>query len=212
MNICIEGNIGSGKSTLLKLINSKKDFFISQLQRNHNLPIKILTFPEPTLEWQYLLTEFYNSYKQNTYFYLQNIIYATLYKREKLIQSEIQNNSNYFVYTFSERNFLSAEKFFINNETNMDYKLLKEIGNLYKKHFTAIDYSYLFLDSSPETCFKRITNRDENISIEYIKSISDKYKKYFNEYPPNYYLYTDNNNINYVDYILEILNSIPPSY
>ena len=190
LNITIEGNIGVGKTTLLK-----------KLENNYNVIF------EDVDTWKN--EGWIEKYYKNTSKYAMGFQMRVLYSH---LQSE---------HKFKEINIIERS---CNTLCNIFGKLLLDDNTLDQIEFDlckkfSFDYSWdinhiIYLQSSPEVCFERISNRnrkgEENIPFDYIKRLHNEHENTYKN-TKNVYIINANNDIdtiyNDVNYILNKLTS-----
>lgn len=175
--IAIEGNIGAGKSTLLHQLKST------------NPDLKIVFMQEPVDVWstikdadgETILEKYYKNPEKYS-FPFQIMAYTT---RLTAMRSIIQKNPDCDVIvcerSLEADNHIFAKMLHDNqNIEDINYSIYKM---LYKE--TAKEYSIdgvVYLDSSPETCLKRIGKRardgESNIQLDYLASVDRYYREW----------------------------------
>ena len=188
LNITIEGNIGVGKTTLLK-----------KLENNYNVIF------EDVDTWKN--EGWIEKYYKNTSKYAMGFQMRVLYSH---LQSE---------HKFKEINIIERS---CNTLCNIFGKLLLDDNTLDQIEFDlckkfSFDYSWdinhiIYLQSSPEICFKRISNRnrkgEENIPFDYIKRLHYEHENTYNN-TQNVYIINANNDIDTIyNNVINVLNKL----
>ena len=171
MIIYVEGNIGSGKSTLMNIL--KKHFK------------SILCILEPVDEWvrtkdtagTNILQHFYKDPHQWSFPFQMNTFITRVQKI-----ALIPPNKNAIV----ERSVFTDKHCFAKNlyESNLLHELE---WTLYNRWFTWLcdtfniqSTAYIYLRTTPDTCFDRIQQRSRNgessISLDYLNTLHEKHE------------------------------------
>lgn len=161
--ITIDGNIGSGKTSVL-----------NYLHRNYKLPVDL----EPIDNWNTYLKDLYDD--NNNVFKFQ----VRIWLDRCWIQEKPEKNT-----ILIERSPEFIKNVFV--ETALDYKMINEVEkelifDLHKKTDELWDDNiYIYLRTSPDSCFNRIKKRnrvsEKNITLDYIKCIHTKHEKTLEE-------------------------------
>lgn len=153
MHISVIGNIGCGKSTLLSSLQDK------------GIHVEF----EPVKEWT-LLTKFYNDMKRWAFAFQMEVLHSF---------SKINTTSR---CTIVERSVWESFYIFAQNLRNTQCLTDEEFTLCEKMHdkFGSIPDVFIYLKTSPETCFERIKKRnrlaEEKISLEYIQNLHTLYE------------------------------------
>jgi deoxyadenosine/deoxycytidine kinase len=182
--ITIEGNIGSGKSTLLQHLKEK--YYLNQ---------NIIFLKEPVDEWENIqdengvsiLQKFYADQKAYS-FSFQMMAYIS---RLALLKEAVENHPHAIIIT--ERSLVTDKMIFA--------KMLYDSGNIqsvdyqiYSKWFDyfAKDYpinKVIYVNSSPEICYKRIHERarlgEEEIPLNYLEKCDSYHKNMITTFSEN---------------------------
>lgn len=176
--IVIEGSISAGKTTLLRSIKS-----IEALAKKYNIEMNIKIYKEYTSNE--LLKIFVDDMKTNAFAFQLFM----LNKRQDAYRDAILEASKGSI-CFMDRSILGDSVF-----ASLQY----QNGNISDEQFNAYlsevrQYDtyqanlIVYLDSSPEECFKRKTkrgNQSENgYTLEYFEHLDEEYKKVFSNAPP----------------------------
>ena len=190
--VSIEGNIGSGKSTL---VNNLKD-----ITHIDNIPVVFLQ--EPVSIWQeikdnhgYDIIEKFYSNQQKYAFPFQMLAYIS---RLTILKDAINNNPNSIIIT--ERCINTDKNIFC--EMLYEDKKIEDVNySIYNKWFyhfidnTHIN-AYIYIETSPDICLKRIRKRNragEDIPIKYLERCHNKHDEWLNN--NNYNTLTFNGNM-----------------
>lgn len=170
--IIVEGNIGAGKSTFLKIL--KED-----------LGLDIIF--EPTNKWQQaseggnLLDLFYKDTPRWAYTFQS---YAFITRVQALIEHQRQNNSTGIQVL--ERSVYCDRYCFAKNcyesglMSKLEWHIYKEWFAWLVDGYTPRPSGFIYLQTSPQTCFDRIGKRDRSeesgIPLNYLKALHDRHE------------------------------------
>ena len=168
----VEGNIGAGKSTFLKLIEDR-------------LNIQIVF--EPHEKWQKigdtgnLLEKFYTdtqrwAYTFQTYAFVTRVISQQEYAKKNLFSAQLLERSVYSDrYCFAD---VAHER---GNMNALEWTLYKEWFAWLVDNYTLKPSGFIYLRTSPETCYKRLKKRcrqeEVEVSLDYLQALHDKHEK-----------------------------------
>jgi deoxyadenosine/deoxycytidine kinase len=167
----IEGNIGSGKSTLIK--NLKKLY-----------PDKFVYLAEPVDVWNEIKDTSGKTILEN--YYLDNKKYAFSFQMMAYISRLSQINKIKDGIVLTERCLYTDREIFA--------KMLYDSGDIseieysiYLKWFDEFSFpvnGYIYVQTTPETCSKRIeirSRKGEIVPIDYLKNCNDYHEKWLKE-------------------------------
>lgn len=170
--LMVEGNIGAGKSTFLKILQN-------------NLEVEAIF--EPTKKWQdsndqeNLLHMFYKdttrwAYTFQTYAFISRIE-AMLEYHEKQFSKHVHilERSVYCDrYCFAKNCFESGLM------SKMEWQIYKEWFSWLAEKYSPKPNGFIYLRTSPETCFKRMQKRcrseEKGISLDYLTAIHTRHE------------------------------------
>jgi len=172
----VEGNIGAGKSTFLKLIE-------------HRLDIQVVL--EPHEQWQKvgdtenLLEKFYAdtqrwAYTFQTYAFVTRIMSQQEYAKKNIFSSQLLERSVY-----SDRYCFAHVAHELGNMNALEWKLYQEWFTWLVDNYTTKPSGFIYLRTSPETCYKRLKKRcrkeEIDISLDYLQALHNKHEKWLIE-------------------------------
>lgn len=192
----VEGNIGAGKSEFLKHLNKDKFHILDEpMERFCNLA------------GQNPLDLFYK--KQISGFHLS--VYISSLLIDILLNQTRSDKLNIIC-----RNVLTAVLCFAkinknNNEmSELEYNILLEFVEIYKKLLQDYDVKVVFLDVDPDTCYSRLKKRnrkeEENVAFDYIKNLDIVYRDFIDALPYEKIVLNGNQNTNSI--IEDFLNRV----
>ncbi len=169
----LEGNIGAGKSTFLKLIEA-----------NHS---DISVVQEPKENWvtptegTSLFERFYH--EPTRWAYTIETLIMTCRVREHLQAQRVSNPNR-----LMERSVYSGHYCFAKNGlesgyfTNLEWYAYSKLLEFMVKEQCRLPLGFIYLRTTPETCFQRIKIRNRNgeqdISIDYLTKIHNLHEKF----------------------------------
>ena len=155
--ITIDGNIGAGKSSVL-----------NYLHRNYKIPVDL----EPIESWNKYLTDFYNT-SSNVFKFQIRVWLDRCWIQEKTENSNIfiERSPRFIQDVFIE--VAEEEKMITNTDKEILQCLHKKTNHLWNNSI------YIYLQSSPENCLKKIQKRnrpcEKHITKEYIEKLHNKH-------------------------------------
>lgn len=165
--ITIDGNIGAGKSSVL-----------NYLHRNYKIPVDL----EPIDSWNKYLTDFYDNYS-NVFKFQIRVWLDRCWIQEKTesVNIFIERSPRFIQDVFIE--VAEEERMITSADKEILHSLHKKTNHLWDKSI------YIYLQSSPENCIKKIQKRnrpcEKQITKEYIEKLHNKhcsvYKKIIQE-------------------------------
>jgi len=172
--LIIEGNIGAGKSTFLKMLKK-------------NLDLDII--PEPTEKWQKISAEdnlldlFYKDTPRWAYTFQS---YAFITRVQALIEHQ-KNNTDKPIQVL-ERSVYCDRYCFAKNcfesglMSNLEWQIYKEWFSWLVENYTPRPSGFVYLRTTPQTCFKRIAQRNRceetDIPISYLEALHKKHEEW----------------------------------
>lgn len=172
--ISIEGNIGSGKSTILKQLKNYTD--------------NIVYIDEPVDEWESIkdsnnnsILELFYANQEKHAFNFQILAYIT---RLRLIINAIKINKNKIIICersiFTDKYVFAKMLFDQNKISDIEWKTYNYWFSTFEE-ITRLN-GIIYVDTNPETCFKRIKKRnrngESNIPINYLKECDLKHHEW----------------------------------
>jgi len=160
--ITIDGNIGCGKSTILNYLHKK-----------YKLAIDL----EPVEKWKVFLENIYNN--KTNFFNFQLRVWldrSWIQEKEDKILILMERSPFFIKNTFISSSY--KNKYINESEYNILMELYNKTDNIWNCN------RYIYLQSEPEKCMKRIKMRgrecEKNITLDYITELSklhdDNYK------------------------------------
>lgn len=180
MKLYIEANIGAGKTT-----------FINKLKHKYVNDNNIVCIEEPVDDWMKLkdsnnnniLNMFYHNPKRWAYTFQTNAFISRIecinrkYKTNKInfIERSIYTDKNCFALICKEKGYMNQ----------IEWNLYNNCFEQLKNKFNIEPSGYIYIKTSPETCYERIKKRNRgeeyNITLEYLKDLDDKHDKWLND-------------------------------
>ncbi len=172
----VEGNIGAGKSTFLKLIQDR-------------LHIQVVL--EPHDQWQRvggtenLLEKFYTdmprwAYTFQTYAFVTRIMNQQEHARRNIFASQLLERSVY-----SDRYCFAYAAYEQGTMNSLEWKLYQEWFSWLVENYTTKPAGFIYLRTSPETCYKRLKKRcrkeETGVTLDYLQKLHDKHETWLVE-------------------------------
>jgi deoxyadenosine/deoxycytidine kinase len=170
--LIIEGNIGAGKSTFLKMLKKYLDLDI---------------IPEPTEKWQKISAEdnlldlFYKDTPRWAYTFQS---YAFITRVQTLIEHQ-KNNDNKQIQVL-ERSVYCDRYCFAKNcfesglMSKLEWQIYKEWFSWLVENYTPRPSGFIYLRTTPKTCFGRIAKRNRceetDIPLSYLEALHKKHE------------------------------------
>jgi deoxyadenosine/deoxycytidine kinase len=168
----VEGNIGSGKSTLLRKLGELKDTEIIQ---------------EPVDKWTHqvkgteLLNEFYKNMDRYTFTFQVVVLQTCLEALNEKPQTE--------KFRFSERSIWASKEVFAKQAieggkmTPLEAYWYEQFFKWVEKSFPKKPLGLIYVDTTPENCYKRIQERgreaEKGIPLDYLKKVHEGHNEWF---------------------------------
>ena len=179
MKLYIEANIGAGKTT-----------FINKLEKYFENNKDIVCLREPVDEWinlkdsegNNILNYFYKDTKRWSYTFQMNAFMT----RIQSINNKCKNEINFIERSiYTDRNcfaLLCKENGSIND---IEWGLYQNWFDWLNDKFNVEASGYIYIKTSPETCYERIKKRDRkeesDIPLEYLKQLDCKHEEWMNK-------------------------------
>jgi deoxyadenosine/deoxycytidine kinase len=169
--VIVEGNIGAGKSTFLKILQENLD---------------LQTIFEPTDKWNVgeqnnLLELFYKDTPRWAYTFQS---YAFISRIQSLIEHQAQNTLN--KVQVLERSVYCDRYCFAKNcyesglMTKLEWEIYVEWFSWLAENYSPHPKGFIYLKTTPETCYNRITKRkrheEAEIPLSYLESLHQKHE------------------------------------
>ena len=164
LTVCIEGNIGCGKSTLLDYL--KNSALVEAIK-------------EPVEEWcdiggHNALEMLYKDSHRWSFTFNQNVILSRIKMHQQATPRPVK---------MLERSLYSTRYVFVKNSYEQQFESLLEhsvqelwLDHLMDHEFCHVDL-FIYLRTSPETCYKRIQQRgraeEKHISLDFLQNLHD---------------------------------------
>jgi len=169
--LIIEGNIGAGKSTFLKILQNR-------------LACQIVY--EPHEQWQdiegtgNLLDNFYKdstrwAYTFQSYAFITRTLKQKEYALKNPYSTQILERS-----VFSDRHCFAKNLFESGSMSKLEWSLYLEWFNWFLDDHVKKPDGFIYLKTSPETCYKRLLKRnrkeEEAVPLEYLQKLHNKHE------------------------------------
>ena len=173
----IEGNIGAGKSTFLRLLKEK-------------LGIDVIY--EPTDKWQRkdkegnLLDLFYKDTQRWAYTFQS---YAFITRIQAQMEHEMSTTSTqpqvYERSVYCDRYAFAKNCFELGTMSELEWTIYKEWFGWLVESYTRKPSGFVYLQTSPQTCFERIKKRsrceESDIPLSYLEALHARHEEWLIE-------------------------------
>lgn len=173
ISIIVEGNVGAGKSSFLKIL---KD----------SLHIPIIY--EPHEQWQNvdnehnLLDKFYKDTQRWAYTFQSYAFVTRVIEQEKFVRKNPNSLHILERSVYSDRYCFAKNCFEMGAMNALEWKLYQEWFSWFIDNYTIIPKGFIYLQTSPETCFNRMKKRNRSeetaVSLEYLTLLHDKHERW----------------------------------
>lgn len=167
----VEGNIGAGKSTFLKIINSY---------------LNALVIQEPLYRWQNvsgenILDHFYQDPQRWAYSFQTFAFVTRIQEQEKFFK----HNAPFYIVersVYSDRYCFAKNCYEMGVMSSLEWKLYQEWFNWTVEHYTIKPSGFIYLQTDPEVCYKRLLKRNRseetNVTLSYFELLHEKHESW----------------------------------
>jgi len=170
--LMVEGNVGAGKSTFLKIIQKK---------------LKIDVIYEPTNKWQNknedenLLHLFYKDTPRWAYTFQS---YAFISRVQSIIDYQASHKSSPLQIlersVYCDRYCFAKNCFESGLMTQLEWQIYKEWFTWLVERYTPRPSGFIYLKTTPEICFKRLTKRNRSeeagVPLSYLQELHRRHE------------------------------------